>query len=40
MKLCEKHVIPSKFVNEYRKFAPNTNIPDILAETDDEDEEN
>lgn len=38
MELCNKHVIPKKFVNEYQQFQGRAEAPDILAETDDEDQ--
>lgn len=43
MDLCDKRVIPQQFVNEYKKFAVNNDVPDALAESDMEeqtDEEN
>lgn len=38
MELCEKHVIPQQFVNEYKNFESSSAVPDTLAETDEEDQ--
>lgn len=39
MELCNKHVIPNKFFNEYEQFKGEAEVPDILPETDDEEQD-
>ncbi|KAJ8931702.1 hypothetical protein NQ314_015349 [Rhamnusium bicolor] len=40
MELCEERVIPQRFWNECKSFVAKADVPDTLAETDDEDEIN
>lgn len=38
IELCDKHVIPQRFWDEYKMFVGMPDVPDVLPETDEEDE--